>query len=109
MLLPFCPDVKVHQAQREQMTVMGFLANFPSEYDSAKPHILSSSKISSFLETFSKILRTETSSPVLPYVQMNSALSGWNTGESRKQQYKNSGLRDNTRGLSSGGVVCYYC
>ena len=36
MSLPFSPDVKVQQAQREQMAVMGFLAGLPSEYDSAK-------------------------------------------------------------------------
>ena len=30
-LLPFIPDVKVQQAQREKMAVMGFLAALPSE------------------------------------------------------------------------------
>ena len=33
MLMPFSLDVKVQQRQREQMTVMGFLAALPSEYD----------------------------------------------------------------------------
>ena len=33
MLIPFSPDVKVQQSQREQMAVMGFLAALPSEYD----------------------------------------------------------------------------
>ena len=36
MFMPFSPDVKVQQSQREQMTVMGFLATLPSDYDSAK-------------------------------------------------------------------------
>ena len=35
-LLPFTQDVKVQQAQREKMAVMGFLAPHPSEYDSVK-------------------------------------------------------------------------
>ena len=39
---------------------------------------------------------------------MSSALVGQNIGESEKQQYKNSGLSGNSRGTSSGGVVCYY-
>ena len=48
MLLPFSLDVKVQQAQREQMVVMGFLAALPFKYDSTKAQILSSPKISSF-------------------------------------------------------------
>lgn len=34
MLLPFSPDVKVQQAQQEQMAVMGFLVGLPVEYES---------------------------------------------------------------------------
>ena len=87
--------------------MMGFLAALPSEYDSVKVHILSSPEISSFQETFSKILRTETSSST-PSTQMSSALIGRNIGESEKQQYRNRGLGGNSKGTSSGGVVCYY-
>ena len=36
MLMPFSPDVKAQQSQRELMVVMGFHAALPSEYDSAK-------------------------------------------------------------------------
>ena len=36
-VLLFCPDVKVQQAQREKMAVMGFLAALPLEYDSIQP------------------------------------------------------------------------
>ena len=50
MFMPFSPDVKVQQSQREHMVVMGFLAALPFEYDLAK--------ISSLQETFSRILRT---------------------------------------------------
>ena len=45
MILPFSPCVKVQQAQRKQMAVMGFLAALPSEYDSTKAQILSSLEI----------------------------------------------------------------
>ena len=107
-LLPFSPDVKVQQAQWEKMVVMGFLAALPLEYESVKAQILSSLEISSFQETFNRILRTETSTSTPP-AQMSSALVGWNIGESEKQQYRNSGLGGNSRGISSGGVVCYYC
>ena len=55
------------------------------------------------------ILRTETSSSTPPSAQMSNALVGQNIGESEKQQYKNSGPNGNSRGTSSGGVVCYYC
>ena len=59
MLMPFSPDVKVQQSQREQMAVMGFLAALPSEDDLTKTQILSSPKISSLQKTLSRILRTE--------------------------------------------------
>ena len=79
MLMPFSPDVKVQQRQREQTAVMGFLAALPSEYDSAKAQIFSSPKISSLQETFSRILCTEvssSSSPTLVSAQTSSALIG---------------------------------
>ena len=106
-LLPFSPDVKVQQVQREKMAVMGFLIALPSKYDSIKEQIMSSPEISSIQETFSRILRIETSSST-PFAQMSSALVGRNIGESEKQQDKNSGPGVNSRGTSSGGVVCYY-
>ena len=108
ILLPFSPDVKVQQAQREKMVVMGFLAALPLEYDSVTAQILASLEISSFQVTFSRILRTETSSCTPPSNQMSSALVGQNSGESEMQQYKNSGLGGNSRGTNSGRVVCYY-
>ena len=79
MLMPFSPDVKVQQSQREQMAVMGFLSALPSEFDLAKAQILPSPKISSLQETFSMILRTEVSSssvssPTLVSAQTSSAL-----------------------------------
>ena len=72
--------------------MMGFLAALPSEYDSVKAQIMASNEILSFQETFGRI---------------SSALVGWNNGESETQQYINSGPGGNSRGTSSGGVVCY--
>ena len=90
--------------------MMGFLATLPSEYDSFKAQILANPEISSFQETFSSILRTETSSSTPPpSTQMRSAFVGRNSGESEKQQYINSDPSGNPRGTSFGGVVCYYC
>ena len=63
ILLPFNPDVKVQQAQQEKMVVMGFLAALPSKYDFVKAQILSSLEISSFKETFSRILRIDEQCP----------------------------------------------
>ena len=91
------------------MAVMGFLAALPSEYDYVKAQILSSLEISSFQETFSRILRIETSSSTPPSAQMSSTLVSRNIGESEKQRYRNSGPSGNSRGTSSVGVVCYYC
>ena len=113
MLMPFSPDVKVQQSQREHIAVMEFLATLPFEYDSTKAQILSSPEISSFQKTFSRILRTEVSSssissPTLVFAQTSSALVE-QTIESEKQRNRNSGLGCNTRGPSSRGVVCYYC
>ena len=66
MFMPFSPDDKVQQSQREQLAVLGFLVALPFEYDSAKAQILSSPEISSLQETFSRILRTTVSSSSLP-------------------------------------------
>ena len=112
MLMPFSPNVKIQQSGQEQIAVMGFLATFSSEYDSAKAQILSNLEIS-LQETFIRILRTEVSSssvssPTLVSAQTSSALVG-QTIESERQQNRNSGPGSNTRGLGFGGVVCYYC
>ncbi|RVW76474.1 Retrovirus-related Pol polyprotein from transposon TNT 1-94 [Vitis vinifera] len=58
-LMPFSPDVRVQQAQREQMAVMSFLSGLPSEFETAKSQILSGSDIGSLQEVFSRVLRTE--------------------------------------------------
>ncbi|RVX16307.1 Retrovirus-related Pol polyprotein from transposon RE2 [Vitis vinifera] len=58
-LMPFSPDVRVQQAQREQMVVMSFLSGLPSKFETAKSQILSSFDIGSLQEVFSRVLRTE--------------------------------------------------
>ncbi|RVX21101.1 Retrovirus-related Pol polyprotein from transposon TNT 1-94 [Vitis vinifera] len=58
-LMPFSPDIRVQQAQREQMAVMSFLSGLPSEFETAKSQILSGSDIGSLQEVFSRVLRTE--------------------------------------------------
>ncbi|KAH0700947.1 hypothetical protein KY284_015162 [Solanum tuberosum] len=59
VLLPFSTDIKVQQAQREQMAIMSFLAGLPSEFETAKSQILFSSEITSLKDVFSRVLRTE--------------------------------------------------
>ena len=73
-----------------------------------KAQILSNPEISSFQETFNRILHTKISLPTLPSTQLRSALVGQNIGKSKKQQYRNSGLGSNSRGPSSTEVVYYY-
>ena len=83
-LLLLSPDVKVQRAQQKQMAVMGFLVVLPSKYESIKAQILSNLEISSFQETLSRILHTETSSSTPPSTQRSSALVGRNMSESEK-------------------------
>lgn len=59
MILPFSTDIKVQQAQREQMSIMSFLFGLPSELEAAKSQILSSSDTTSLKDIFSRVLRTE--------------------------------------------------
>ena len=103
-LLPFSPDVKVQQTQREQMAVMSFLAGLRPEFDAVKSQILSSPEISSLQQTFNRILHTENQLFVAPS-HPTSALVSQNT--TRSSIYRKGG--DNIRGQHSGEVVCYYC
>ncbi|KAH1030758.1 hypothetical protein J1N35_042932 [Gossypium stocksii] len=58
MLLPFSLDIKVQQAQREQMAVMSFLAGLPSEFEAAKSQILPCGEITTLQDAFSTVLCT---------------------------------------------------
>jgi len=109
MLLTFSPDVKIQQSQREKMVVVSFLVGLPSEFETAKSQILSSSEISSLQGAFSRVLRTESSPPV----QYSSALvSRTNEYEAGRSHYKggNKGEASNfDRTQDSGGIVYHYC
>lgn len=59
MFLPFNTDIKVQQTQRELMAIMSFLAGLPSEFETAKSQILSSSEITYLKDVFSRVLSTE--------------------------------------------------
>ena len=59
LLLPFSPDVKVQQVQREKMAVMIFLNGLLPEFGMAKTQILSDSKIPSLDDAFTRVLRIE--------------------------------------------------
>ena len=58
VLLPFSPDVKAQQVQREKIVIMSFLASLPIEFEIAKSQILSSSEISSLQDVFTRVLHT---------------------------------------------------
>ncbi|KAK2980702.1 hypothetical protein RJ640_001274 [Escallonia rubra] len=95
MLLPFSKDkdIKVQQAQREQMAVMSFLGALPPEFDTAKSQILSGTDITSLQEVFSRVLRTESTSSN----QQSSVLVA-NRGRGSE-----AGRMNNNRGDRGGG------
>ena len=109
MFMPFSPDVKVQQSQREQMAVMRFLAALPSEYDSAKAQIcpilryhLSRRPLAGFFTLrYHPLLHLPLYLPRQAVLLLDRPLE--------RQRNRNSGPGDNTRGPGSGGVVCYYC
>ncbi|CAH9095077.1 unnamed protein product [Cuscuta epithymum] len=74
-LMPFSPDIKVQQKQREQMAVMSFLAGLTTDFETAKSHILSGDAVSSLQDAFSRVLRTDTSS-TSPAPQPSNAFVG---------------------------------
>ncbi|KAK2993459.1 hypothetical protein RJ640_005153 [Escallonia rubra] len=93
MLLPFSKDIKVQQAQREQMAAMSFLGALPPEFDTAKSQILSGTDITSLQEVFSRVLRTESTSSN----QQSSVLVA-NRGRGSE-----AGRMNNNRGDRGGG------
>ncbi|XP_021676549.2 uncharacterized protein LOC110661992 [Hevea brasiliensis] len=112
ILLPFNPNVKVQQAQREQMAVMSFLTSLHSEYETAKSQILSSSEISSLHDTFTRVLRTE--STQLPQTTSGALVSQNMNGQQRNKGGNSSNRSNQHNGetnsnLDSKGVICYYC
>ena len=99
-LMPFSPDVKVQQSQREQMAVMSFLAGLPSTFETAKSQVLSGSEISSLQEVFSRVLRTEGTPP--PPAQLNGALvSRSNNYEHGRSTYMNRNKGGGSHGFET--------
>ncbi|KAK4427868.1 hypothetical protein Salat_1555800 [Sesamum alatum] len=117
MLLPFSTDVEQQRNQREKMVVMSFLAGLPSEFETAKSQILSTSKLSSLEDAFRRVLHRENTLPTQP----NSVLiSRTTTSDSGKQHCKNSGKsmgsgsinsdkNTGNRGQEQAEIVCHYC
>ncbi|KAK3008087.1 hypothetical protein RJ639_013614 [Escallonia herrerae] len=110
MLLPFSKDIKVQQAQREQMAVMSFLGALPPEFDTAKSQILSGTDITSLQEVFSRVLRTESTSS---NQQSSILVANIGRGSEAGRMNNNRGDRGSgDRGGHNGGtseIVCYYC
>ncbi|KAK3025978.1 hypothetical protein RJ639_040952 [Escallonia herrerae] len=110
MLLPFSKDIKVQQAQREQMAVMSFLGALPPEFDTAKSQILSGTDITSLQEVFSRVLRTESTSS---NQQSSVLVANIGRGSEAGRTNNNRGDRGSgDRGGHNGGtseIVCYYC
>ncbi|KAK3037684.1 hypothetical protein RJ639_030628 [Escallonia herrerae] len=110
VLLPSSSDIKVQQAQREQMAVMSFLGALPPEFDAAKSHILSGTDITSLQEVFSRVLRTEST---LSNQQSSVPVAIRGGGSEVGRRNNNRGdIGGGDRGGHNGGtseIVCYYC
>ncbi|XP_074562865.1 uncharacterized protein LOC141819467 [Curcuma longa] len=110
MLLPFSPDVKVQQCQREQMAIMSFLTGLSLDFESAKSQILSGSEVSSLQDVFSRILHTESTTPV----PLSGALVSRNTNYVPKKSTIHSGNKGGgsqdieTRTPNSNSIICNY-
>ena len=107
VLLPFSTDIKVQQTQREKMAVMSFLVGLPSEFETAKSQILSSSEIGSLQEVFSRILRTESTSSIQ---QTNNVLvaKGGSNDTGRKSNNRGESKTSDSYNNDSSNIVCYY-
>lgn len=68
MLLQLRSNVKVQQTRREKIAVKSFLAGFSPEFEEAKSQILSSSKIPSLKDVFTRMLRTKNTLSSQPLV-----------------------------------------
>ncbi|XP_075076753.1 uncharacterized protein LOC142163374 [Nicotiana tabacum] len=106
VILPFSPDVKVQQAQREQLAVMSFLSGLSPEFEGAKSQILSGTVISSLKEAFTRVLRTEKSHPgPTATIDSGALLSCVQKNRSHSNRNRSSDSRD----LKQGEVECFYC
>lgn len=102
MLSSFSPDVKVQQS--EQMAIMGPLINLPSKYDALGFRFCLALRYHNRKIPSPGYFAQKVPHPHLP-AQLSSALVNQDSGEPRKQQFKNSIPRGDTREPSFGGVV----
>ncbi|KAK2990759.1 hypothetical protein RJ640_003827 [Escallonia rubra] len=112
MLLLFSSDIKVQQAQREQMAMRSFLGALPPEFDTAKSHILSGTDITSLQEVFSRV-ECSAQSPLHLISKTVFLLLTEEGGSEAGKRNNNRGDRGGgDRGGHNGGtseIVCYYC
>ncbi|KAL6311472.1 hypothetical protein AAG906_012053 [Vitis piasezkii] len=105
-LMPFSPEVRVQQAQQEQMAVMSFLSGLPSEFETAKSQILSGSNIGSLQEVFSRVLRTENVSSSRHTNVL--VAKGGNAENARRVNNRGKNRAFENRGNDSSTIVCFY-
>lgn len=102
-VMPFSTDVKVQQTQREQMAIMSFLAGLGSQFESAKSQILSSTELTTLVEVFSRVLRTDNhKGEVSSTPQVHNALIGHSRGASNSRSYGRGNHRGGGRGSNPG-------
>ncbi|XP_065864663.1 retrovirus-related Pol polyprotein from transposon TNT 1-94 isoform X3 [Euphorbia lathyris] len=110
-LLPLSTDIKVLQAQREQMFVLRYLCGLGSDFEGVTSQILSSATIPNVEEALSRVLRSGLVLSSTPVVPASSALVSHKPSYDRS--YKGptkDGTRD-TKSPTKGNKVfkCYYC
>ncbi|WRX19899.1 Reverse transcriptase [Theobroma cacao] len=92
------------------MAVMSFLAGLPPELETVKSQILSGFEISSLHDTFTRVLRTESSSFTLAQTNNSAFVSRQNNRSGNRGGGTGNRNRDvDSRNQESGGIVCYYC
>ncbi|KAL0556546.1 hypothetical protein IC582_005060 [Cucumis melo] len=111
LLLPFSPDVKVQQAQREKMVVTIFLNGLLPEFGMTKAQILSDSKIPSLDDAFTRVLRIESSPNGVSIPQSSSALISKNNNPRAPRAMDGNVQRKSYdhRKPYSTKIVCNYC
>ena len=108
--LPFSPDVKVQQAQREKMVVI-FSNGLLPEFGMVKAQILYDSKIPSLDDAFSRVFRIESSPTGVSIPQSSSALISKNSN-SWAPRAMDSNIQWNSydhRKPESPEIICNYC
>ncbi|RVW51932.1 Retrovirus-related Pol polyprotein from transposon RE1 [Vitis vinifera] len=93
-LMPFSPNVRVQQAQREQMDVMSFLSSLPFEFEIAKSQILSGFDVGSLQEVLLRQDRHNNSKEFAKYSQYQEALKASTLDLMTKQTFGKGHVSD---------------